>query len=507
MTKLPPELHAPIVDITAEFEARAKARNNGQDDTSATPFGDRTREDQLSEGQEAHSGRAEGGVTIEDFWAYMPRGGYLFVPCGEMWPGDSVDLRVPPVPLFNRKGAPIVDEKGDQKKLRASAWIAQNRPVECMTWVPGEPEIIANRLISSGGWIERKGCNTFNLYRPPQIALGDATQAGPWLAHGEKIFAADFARIKLWLAHRVQRSAEKINHALVLIGAQGIGKDTLLEPVKRAIGPWNFEEVSPLQVLGRFNGFVKSVILRVSEARDLGEYDRFKLYDHLKTLTASPPDVLRVDEKHLREHNVLNCTGVIITSNYKTDGIFLPEDDRRHFVACNDDLTKEDFSLEYWKGLWGWYENGGYGHVAAYLAGLDLSGFDPKAPPPKTEAFWAIVDAGRAPEESELADVLDELGNPDAVTLTRVLDKAEALTPLAKKKDGQPLPGTFAHWLGDRKNRRAIPHRMERCGYVPVRNDMAKDGLWKINGARQVIYARVALSIKDRMQAAGKLTR
>jgi hypothetical protein len=43
----------------------------------------------------------------------------------------------------------------------------------------------------------------------------------------------------------VQRPQEKINHALVLGGAQGIGKDTLLEPVKRAVGPWNFEGVSP----------------------------------------------------------------------------------------------------------------------------------------------------------------------------------------------------------------------------------------------------------------------
>ena len=69
-------------------------------------------------------------------------------------------------------------------------------------------------------------------------------------------------------AHRVQRPQEKINHALVLGGAQGIGKDTLLEPVKYAVGSWNFREVSPQQAMGRFNGFLKAVILRVSEARD-----------------------------------------------------------------------------------------------------------------------------------------------------------------------------------------------------------------------------------------------
>jgi hypothetical protein len=82
----------------------------------------------------------------------------------------------------------------------------------------------------------------------------------------------------------VQRPQEKINHALVLGGSQGIGKDTLLEPVKRAVGPWNFQEVSPQQLLGRFNGYLKSIILRVSEARDLGEVNRYQFYDHLKGL-------------------------------------------------------------------------------------------------------------------------------------------------------------------------------------------------------------------------------
>jgi hypothetical protein len=42
--------------------------------------------------------------------------------------------------------------------------------------------------------------------------------------------------------------------------------------------------------------------------------------------------------------------------------------------------------------IWGWYDAGGDRHVAAYLAKLDLSTFDPKAPPPKTAAFWAIVE-------------------------------------------------------------------------------------------------------------------
>jgi hypothetical protein len=50
---------------------------------------------------------------------------------------------------------------------------------------------------------------------------------------------------------------------------------------------------------------------------------------------------------------------------------------------------------DYWNALYGWYDREGYRNVAAYLALLDLSDFDPKAPPPNTPVFWAIVDANR----------------------------------------------------------------------------------------------------------------
>ena len=39
--------------------------------------------------------------------------------------------------------------------MAASAWLDRNQPVEQMTWAPGEPMLIRDRLISEGGWIER----------------------------------------------------------------------------------------------------------------------------------------------------------------------------------------------------------------------------------------------------------------------------------------------------------------------------------------------------------------
>ena len=426
------------------------------------------------------------GVTLDDFYAYMPMHNYIYAPSRDHWPGASVNGRIAPIPVLDEDGEPELDDEGREKKLKASTWLDQNRPVEQMTWAPGLPMIIPNRLVSSGGWIERQGVSCFNIYLPPTIELGDASQAGPWIDHARKIYPDDANHIIMWLAQRRQRPQEKINHGLVLGGLPGIGKDTFLEPVKHSVGPWNVEEISPKQILDTFNPFARSTIMRISEARDLGDISRYEFYEAMKSYTAAPPDVLYVNEKNRRQYYVLNCVGVVTTTNYK-DSLYLPPEDRRTYVAWSE-CTKDDFDDAYWKKLWSWYETGGYGHVAAYLATLDISNFNAKAPPKKTKAFWDVVDRGRAPEESELSDLIDALGNPKALTV--------------KELAGVMVEGDLSNWLRDRKNRRAIPHRLEKCGYVVIRNDAAADGYWKIGGSRHSIYAQRHLSIREQLAAA-----
>jgi hypothetical protein len=431
------------------------------------------------------------GVRLEHFVAHMQSKCFIYLPSNDFWPAERVNARLPPVPHIDSKGQPVINQKtSKQETISPSYWLARHAPVEQITWAPGLPQFIDDRLISDGGWIEHKGVTVLNLYRRPKPFQGDATQAEPWIAHVRHIYADEADHIIHWIAHRVQRPQEKINHALLLIGSPGVGKDTILEPVKYAVGPWNFKEASPQQILGRFNGFLKSVVLRVNEVTDMGEFDRFKLYAHMKTMLAAPPDVLRVDEKNLREHDVLNVCGVIMTTNEKT-GLYLPADDRQHFVARTE-AKLSDFTEVYWVERWRWYESGGFSHVAAFLAEVDLSAFNPKAPPRKTAAFWRIVEANRPPEDAELADALDELGWPAAVTLGQLVAKAQ---------------GGFEDWLRDRKNRRAIPYRLEQRGYVPVRNDVADDGLFKIMKRRQVVYAKADLSVRDRHAAVTQLAK
>ena len=92
-------------------------------------------------------------VGLDDFYAYMPMHNYIFTPTRDMWPGSSVNSRIPPVQVGG-------------KKIPATAWLDMNKPVEQMTWMPGEPMIDQGSASSpTGGFIKRNGVPAFNLYR------------------------------------------------------------------------------------------------------------------------------------------------------------------------------------------------------------------------------------------------------------------------------------------------------------------------------------------------------
>jgi hypothetical protein len=284
----------------------------------------------------ASSGTA---LSYEDFWAYMPQHRYIFIPTGEDWPASSVDARLP------ARGS-------GRDSVSASEHLDKTRPIEQMTWAPGLPDIIRDRYVNEGGWIERPGANCFNRYRPPIVEPGDPAGAQPWLDQLYYIYPLDAEHLLDWFAHRVQKPEEKPNHALILGGTPGIGKDTILVPVAYAIGRWNFREISPDQAMDKDNDFLRSVVLLISEARDHGDggrSNRFHFYDHMKTYTASPPETMRINEKYLRQYTIFNRTGVIYTTNKKTDGIYLPPDDRRHYATWSE-RAKEDerFRGDYW---------------------------------------------------------------------------------------------------------------------------------------------------------------
>jgi hypothetical protein len=212
--------------------------------------------------------------------------------------------------------------------------------------------------------------------------------------------------------------------------------------------------------------------------------------------------------------------GVVFTTNHLSDGLYLPAEDRRHYVAWSE-CTLGEFDPDYFTRLFRWYEAEGYGHVEAYLRRMDLRDFDPKAQPPKTAAFWEMATASASPEYMEIASALDEIANtkmmhdqvasrqliepnldlreywPKALTIQQIMDLAAI--------DTAKHIGIYK-WLEDRRNRRAIPNRLEQVGYTPVKN--GESTVWSVrNKGRMVVYGKVGLSAEERYRSVAQLVR
>jgi hypothetical protein len=429
---------------------------------------------------------------FEDFYSYTVGGRCIYRPRRMFCSNEAVDRCLGPQSLV-RNGALVKNTKGKVATIPASIALAEQRNVMAVVWSPADPEVVLDKLAFDSGWVTHLGAKTYNMCRPSDVALGDATQATPWVAHWHALYPGDADHIIGWLAHRVQFPGDKQNHGLVLVGDPGIGKDTLLHPVTYAIGPWNYRDISLNHLVSPYNDYLAAVLLRINEARDAGDshhgrIDRYALHDHMKHILASPPETIRINRKYDPQYPCFNVVGVVITSNH-IDALYLTADDRRHHVARSE-RRRADFPKAFFDDFYRWYADGGVGHVAAYLRAYPLaqSGFDAKASPPQTAAFKEMVSFDRGIEYGELADAIDALGRPEALTLAELAAKA---------------PGV--EWLTDRKQSRAVPHRLQRCGYIRTPNMECEDQQWVIKGKRQMIYTRADLPPDQRVAAAKRL--
>lgn len=419
--------------------------------------------------------------SMDDFCYYAPDSDYIFLKTGDHWKKEA-----------------IANTFGDS----APVAIAGGKQVDCIAWDPAEPEFITGRVMSAGsaGWIPAPGYVTLNTYVPSPAKSGDAAQAGPWLDQVKRLFPEHWQHLVNYFAFKVQHPGVKINHAIVMGGPQGVGKDSVLAPVEHAIGRNNFKEVIPSAIFGDFTPWTRCVFLRINEAHDLGDggrngCTRTQLYERLKIIVCAPPDTLLFNDKHVKAYPVANVCGTVITTNHETGAIYLPPDDRRYFVVWTH-AKKEDFTADQWNTYWKWYlYTDGAKHVTALLRTWDLSGFNPKAEPIKTAAWEMMVAASVSDGDMELADALDGIKRPNALTLD-MLRRHVGLTMSNLRED-----------LHDRKKSSTWPARMAKAGYTQVRNGGSKDGYFAVGGVRMPIYVNKELGERDRGNAADELVR
>lgn len=292
-----------------------------------------------------------------------------------------------------------------------------------------------------------------NTYRAPDALPADAVtddDIAPWLELVAFLLPDPIERETAlnWLSAVVQRPNEKPNWHLVLGSTGfGMGKDLMLEPVRRAIGRSNAASIQPEQLLGAWTDWYESKrLIVVAEMQSFGKRE---LETKLRPYLAAPPNYISINRKHMNTYEVPNIAAFIFLTN-KPDALPISQGDRRYFVTWNDGLPRSE---EYYRDLVAWLENGGCDKAAAWLMSRDIAAFNFKGRAPQTEAKSSMQGLTLSALESWIRDGIEDESGVFATDLVEIGDV------LAR------MPKAIA-WNGATERRMA--QHIKECGGMQV---------------------------------------
>ncbi len=355
----------------------------------------------LAEAEETIEQRRQ--AAIADYLYDKSQDKYWDLVTRQLYPSKAVDASVP------REAWPLVvrqvrdPETGNMmprevriKPSEAIMRIESDQFVETSTWWPGQPSIIKDKFIDGAGARTIPGVRLYNTYTPPDPVPWNNVDPQPFIDHVKLLFPDPAVHEYFfdYMAHTVQRPDVKINTAIVIAGSPKIGKDSLLEPIKRAVGLHNCNDIDPDDLFSPYKPWLQSVMLCINEVRSTKEeYHATSMHNILKPLIAAPPESLALNDKYRNMRYVRNHMRVVMTTN-EWLSLYIPPEDRRMFVMLSPmpkDWHVEAGRANYFSEYWRWLEMGGYEAIANWLIGRPIDRFDPKAESPKTDAWHQIV--------------------------------------------------------------------------------------------------------------------
>lgn len=177
-----------------------------------------------------------------------------------------------------------------------------------------------------------------------------------------------------YLAHMVQKPAELPEVAIVMRGAQGIGKGTLM----KTIGSFtdNYRHLSSTNTLvGDFNGhLLDAYIVFADEAVWGGD----KTAEGVLKAMITEPEVM-INDKYRTAIQVRNYKRLFVASNEDWAVPVAAEGDRRYFVVdCNPRYKGQTSGTGFFARYNAWLSNGGREAVFHALQSRNISRFNPR---------------------------------------------------------------------------------------------------------------------------------
>jgi hypothetical protein len=355
----------------------------------------------IQEVERKEAGRVEQASWFKRFAYVQPDDSYF----------DLVERRGIRRPSFNalfrhiRCWSVHLTQSGKSRAVEASVWYDENRQdlggrvLQGVAYAPGEGVLMARNGDAFG--------NRWRDARPQVERGGDPSR---WLEHVERLVPDQLEREHILdtLAFKVQNPGIKINHAILLHGTQGCGKDSLFAPFLWSIGgadQTNVAIVKNEEINRQFEYYLESEVIVFAELYQNENIDRRALENRLKPIIAAPPEFLMMDRKHEHPVEVVNQMLVLAMSN-RRDAIALSKEDRRWFVCWTNAprMARDDADA-----LWDWLlHGGGNAAVAGYLATRDVSAYNPTATPPWTESKALMLGSSRSVAEGWLMEMLEQ---------------------------------------------------------------------------------------------------
>jgi len=207
------------------------------------------------------------------------------------------------------------------------------------------------------------------------------------------------------MAFKLQNPRRKINHAVLHVGDEGCGKDTMWAPfIWSVCGPRlrNRGYMDSDSINSQWGYDLESEILIINELKEPDAAARRALANRLKPIIAAPPEMLNINRKGLHPYQMANRLFVLAFSNEQIP-ISLASQDRRWFAIAS---SAERMSSGEGKRIWDWYQDGGFEQIASYLYARDVSKFNPGESPAMTEYKLNLLESGMSSLEASIVEMI-----------------------------------------------------------------------------------------------------
>ena len=216
-----------------------------------------------------------------------------------------------------------------------------------------------------------------------------------------------------WMAYVIQNPGKRVNWALLLQGAQGVGKSYFGNVMQMILGEL-VRNLEPTAISGRFTGWAHGALVVVVEEIRISGANRYETLDRMKPFITNK--TVQIEEKGRDHRTVPNFTSYFMLTNHK-DAIPLADGDRRYCVLFSrvqseeqlfDELGGKVGAQNHFKKLFNETERRSDAMARFFLDYQISEEFSAEGRAPDTNAKQSMIDVNVSPARMLLESAIDE---------------------------------------------------------------------------------------------------